>query len=209
MRRLGVRILWMSAVAVAGATVQLSAECATPERPPIVVSGALCGTVVHRLGDPLEGGELLLNTLDGRVVATAIADTDGNFEFSRVLAGDYRIDAVGFLRQVRTVRLLKASGNTCTQRIQIRLGNVECLSDSDSGSGIRLRVDAETPVQLVVDGDEWDGEYTNQFDFIDADPGEYRAELRASGYVTKRFTFSVRHFQVRTYHFVLRRAPSR
>jgi hypothetical protein len=174
-----------------------------------VVSGALCGTVVYPSGSPLDGEEVVLDTLDGSAVATAITDADGNFEFGPVLAGDYHINVPWFPRQVRTVRLLKPSGSTCTQRLQVRLAHNECLSDVDSGSGIRLRVDAETPVQLLVDGDEWDGDYTNEFDFIDADPGDYRAELRANGYVTKRFRFSVKHFEVRSYHFVLRRAPSR
>ena len=199
----------MSIAALAAATARLSADCIVLTRPPLVVSGALCGTLVDSSGGTLGDGEAILKTLDRRVVATAIADEDGRFQFGRVLAGDYYIELEGFRQQARTVRLLKPGGVTCTRRFDVRLEIGECESDIDSGSGIRLRADAETPVQLYVDGDEWDGDYTNQFDFIDAGPGDYRAELRASGYVTKRFKFSIKEFEVRSYHFVLRRTPSR
>jgi hypothetical protein len=181
----------MSIAALAAGTVRVSADCATIERPPLVVSGALCGTVSDRYGGRLSRSrEVILRTLDGRVVATTVADSDGRFQFGPVLAGDYHVGAPGFIRQVRTVRLLKPSGIACTHRLEVQLEIGECLSNMSSGSGIRLRVAAETPVQLFVKGEEWDGEYTNQFDFIDADPGDYQAELRE-------------------YHFVLRRARTR
>jgi len=200
------RILWMSAAVLAAGTVHLSAECVVLTRPPLVVSGAACGTLIDQSGEAVDGADVLLTTLDGDVVAAAVADGEGRFQFAPVLAGDYRIEVYGFVPQVRTIRVSKSRGTVCTQRVEVRLSIFECPSEMVSGAGLRLRVDADAPVQLVLNGDEYDGDYTGAFDFLELDPGDYHAELRADGYVTRTFKFSIREFQIRTYRFTLRRA---
>jgi outer membrane receptor protein involved in Fe transport len=87
MRRLGVLMasLWLLQIAAAGAAAR-AAENAKPE---ITVSG----TVKDALGRPIEGAKLLLQWRDGHVVARAVSDKSGKFEFHRIVRGIYAVVA--------------------------------------------------------------------------------------------------------------------
>ena len=202
------------AVAIAAMTLRLSAECIVIERPPLVVTGPICGTAFDQSGGVFDGIQVQLEARGGRVVAKAVTDSGGRFQFGEVSPGDYRIHSDFTRESARWVRLVKAGGKTCRQRIQVLLQIGECLSDASSGAGLRLKVDAQSLVEVVVNGNAYDGEFTvsdepfsEQFVFIDLEAGAYHIEVRADGYVNRTINFSLREFEVRTYRVALRRLP--
>lgn len=172
---MGPRIVGLAVAVLVAASARLSAECMVLTRPPLVVSGALCGTFIDGSGATVNSGEALLETPDGDVVATAISDDDGNFQFGHVPPGDYRINLEGFQAQTRTVRLLKASGSVCSKRVQVRLSIYECPSEMFGTGGLRLRVDADTPVKLLIDGDEEEGDLPAPTVSSSSTPGSTRS----------------------------------
>ena len=203
-------IIGLGVAVLAAASVSLSAECIDRTGPPLVVSGALCGTLHDATGAPPDGVEAELRTAAGDVAATAISDADGVFQFGQVPAGDYRITVEGFYSPSRILRLMKPSGSACTARLRVELKFDECISQIVSVAGLRLKVDAQEAVRLVLNGnDEYDVHAGADYEFFQLQPGEYQAELRADGYATRRFKFSIREFEVRTFQFAMRRRPGR
>jgi hypothetical protein len=204
----------LSAVAVGAMSVRLSAECFFFERPPLVVTGRICGTLINQSGGVWDGAEAILYGRDEQVVAKTVADSRGRFQFGRVPAGDYHVNVEGTRFSGRWVRLVRPDATACSQRIQVLANVGECLSDVSSGSGLRLRVDVESHVEVVVNGDAYDGEFTvtdenfkGQFNFIQLEPGRYHIEVRAHGYASRTINFSIGEFDVRTYRIALRRLP--
>jgi len=201
------RSIMLCAVAMAAMTLRLSAECVVLERPPLVMTGPICGTAFDQSGGVWDGLEVQLYARGGRVVAKAVTDSRGQFQFGGVPPGDYKINSDVTRESVRWVRLVKAGGKVCRQRIQVLLQIGECLSDADSGAGLRLQIDADPPFDVIVDGDEYDGDFDGRFYFFALEPGTHRVEVRADSYASRTITFSIREFDVRTYRIALRPLP--
>ena len=65
-----------------------SAETAETPKP---VAGSITGTVKDALGRPIEGGDVVLQTSQGKVVAKAASEADGHFAFPGIAPGIYAL----------------------------------------------------------------------------------------------------------------------
>ena len=192
--------LWQACVA---------AECEYPPRPPIPISGALCGIVSDLSGTtPLPGLELELDSMTG-VVATTRADQKAQFTFGRVPSGEYRLGALGFSTTGHTVFVGDAQATVCKRRLMVHLGvGGECGTRLSTGGGLRLRVATATlaPVLVLVDRNEQSGDFSGRFDFIELLPGIHHVEIQAAAHEPLAFDVTTREFEITTRTANLRRS---
>jgi hypothetical protein len=72
---------------------QAGASAAFAQATLAITRGLLAGAVVSSSGHPISAAMLILQTIDGRVVAKGKSDTSGHFRFAGVPTGEYIIVA--------------------------------------------------------------------------------------------------------------------
>jgi Carboxypeptidase regulatory-like domain len=92
---MGIELSTRIGIVLAFATLsfQAGASAAFAQATLAITRGLLAGAVVSSSGHPISAAMLILQTIDGRVVAKGKSDTGGHFRFAGVPTGEYIIVA--------------------------------------------------------------------------------------------------------------------
>ena len=198
--------LWQATVA--------ADSCEYLPRPPVPISGALCGIVADITGEPWPGVELQLLRdqlivgvgFNYAVVATTHSDDNARFSFGQVPDGEYRIGAVGLLSTGHTVFIRNSQPPLCRRRVTIEFGTHACDSNIRTGGGLRLRVKSSTPASVKVDRNYWTpGDFNEAVQLIELVPGTHHVEIDAEDHEPLSFDVTTREFEVVTRTVTLKR----
>jgi len=111
------------AFAIAGSWLTVvSAECVSPRRKPIKVSGTICGIAGYDiLGDPYDR-DVQVHPADGPFIPseaiTVTADAKGNFKFGPLAKGSYRLILPGLNTSYPEI-VVKKSTKTCGRQLYV------------------------------------------------------------------------------------------
>ena len=128
----------------------LAVACLTPGLSAQTDTGRVTGSVVDASGALIPGAGITLSNVDTGVVQNAVAGTDGNFNFSAVPRGNYKVQATsaGFSTSAQTFKLEVSQ----VQQINFQLaaGSTNTVVDVTSAAPV---VDTSTSsTGLVVEG---------------------------------------------------------
>jgi hypothetical protein len=126
------QVRWMIAtVLLLSSSFAGANECVAPK--PVKISGALCGRLVDATGASVP--DIKLEVVDGSsfMIADAQADSKGDFAFSRLPKGNYRLKATSnnWLIEFGDFEI-KSPRGSCTKPVTVRLDTSCCCF----GSGI-------------------------------------------------------------------------
>jgi len=100
--------------------------CIAP--PPLKISGAVCGRVTDPTGAAASDVELRVVDEKGSVIGQARSNSSGDFKFSPLLKGLYRLTttAPGFMGYIGQIEILHPHEMSCRRPISAELGLRSC-----------------------------------------------------------------------------------
>jgi hypothetical protein len=187
--------------------IRPAAQCAPKTRPPVPISGALCGQAFDSAGAQIQNGELHLVDQNGSIVATAKTNWKADYRFRRVPRGTYSVISPGFSPSFDTVAITDANASACKRRLNLEFGVGECSTRFHSGAGVRLglRNRIHTTGNLFIDGRPFGDFDFDAVQFVELDPGPHHIEIVVPGFQRMTIDVQVREFEALTHRLTPKR----
>ncbi len=153
-----------------------------------IVDGSISGTVTDQDGDPLDDATVELYDDNDNLLDDTTTDSNGDYSFSGVGAGDYTVRAIkdGYYEDTVDVTVSAADPDQDNKDLELELITYEIegtVIDKDTGDPI-----AGATVEVYDEnGDLVDSDTTPQsghFSIDDLLPGTYTVVIKADGYKT-------------------------
>lgn len=97
---------------------------------PMKISGALCGRVIDPTGAVVPDAGLRIVDTSGKPIADAKANSNGDFRFPQISAGQYRLTTTSEAWRIQFGGFqVTRAASKCRKPVTVRLGIMSCQGD--------------------------------------------------------------------------------